>query len=125
MRKKIGSAKLIGDLYYFDGVFSNKLAQGLSSASSLSIYEQIILWHLRLGHPSFLYLKYLFPSLFKGLDCSSFYCENCYLSKSHHTTYDIKPYVPSKPFYLIHSDVWRPSKITIISRKKMVCYLHR
>ena len=107
-RKKIGSAKLIDGLYYFDGVFSNKRAQGLSSVSSLSIYKQITFWRLRLVHPSFLYLKHLFPTLFKGLDCSSFYCESCYLSKSHRTTYYPKPYVPSKPFYLIHSDVWGP-----------------
>ncbi|KAL6337350.1 hypothetical protein AAG906_036664 [Vitis piasezkii] len=41
--KKIGSAKLIDGLYYFDGVFSNKRAQGLSSVSSLFVYEQIML----------------------------------------------------------------------------------
>ena len=116
-RKKIGSAKLIDGLYYFDGVFSNKRAQGLSSVSSLSVYEQLMFWHLRLGHLGFLYLKHFFPTLFKGLDCSSFYCESFYLSKNHRTTYYPKPYVPSKPFNLIHSDVWRPSKITTISRK--------
>ena len=42
-RKKIGSVKLIDGLYYFDGVFSNKRAQGLSSVSSFSVYEQIML----------------------------------------------------------------------------------
>ena len=107
-RKKIGSAKLIDGLYYFDGVFSNKRAQGLSSVSSLSVYEQLMFWHLRLGHPGFLYFKHFFPTLFKGLDCSSFYYESCYLPKSHRTTYYPKPYVSSKPFNLIHSDVWGP-----------------
>ena len=63
--KKIDSAKLINGLYYFDGVFSNKRTQGLSSVSSLSVYEQIMFCHLRLGHPGFLYLKHLFPTLFK------------------------------------------------------------
>ena len=38
--KNIGSAKLIDDLYYFDGVFSNKRTQGLSSVSSLSVYDK-------------------------------------------------------------------------------------
>ena len=85
-RRKIGSAKLIDGLYYFDGDFSsNKKAQGLSSVSSNSVYEQIMAWHLRLGHPSFPYLKHLFPHLFKCLECSSFYCESCFLSKSHRT----------------------------------------
>ena len=84
-----------------------------------------MLWHLRLGNPSFAYLKHLFPTLFKGLDCSSFYCKSCYLSKSHRTIYLPKPYNSSKTFYLIHSDVWGPSRITAISKEKMVCYLYR
>ena len=117
--KRIGSAKIIDGLYYFDGDSSiNKKAQGLSSVSSTTMYEQIMLWHLRLGHPSFPYLKHLFPTLFRGLDFSSFYCESCCLSKSHRTTYLPKPYTSSKPFYLIHSDVWGPSRVTTISRKK-------
>ena len=110
---------MIGGLYYLDGDFSdNKKVQALSSVGSNSVYEQIMLWHLRLGHPSFPYLKHLFPNLFKGLDCSSLYCESCCLSKSHRNTYLPKPYVSSKPFYLIHSDVWGPSRITTISKKK-------
>ncbi|XP_059632903.1 eIF-2-alpha kinase GCN2 isoform X3 [Cornus florida] len=117
--KTIGSAKMIDGLYYFeDDISSNKKAQGLSSFRSIPVREQIMLWHFRLGHPSFPYLKKLFPSLFKGLDCSSFYCENCFLSKSHRTTYSPKPYQTSKPFYLIHSDVWGPSRITTLSGKK-------
>ncbi|RVW69990.1 hypothetical protein CK203_052724 [Vitis vinifera] len=38
--KKIGSAKLIDGLYYLDGVFPNKWAHGLSSASSLSVMNK-------------------------------------------------------------------------------------
>ena len=62
--KTIGSAKMIDGLYYFrDELSSNKMAQGLSSISSLSIRDQIMVWHYRLGHPSFSYLKHLFPML--------------------------------------------------------------
>jgi len=116
----IGSARMVNGLYYFDDNFlRNKQALGFStSISSLSIREQIMIWHLRLGHPSFSYLKYLFPVLFKNVDCSFFQCESCHLSKSHQTTYSSKPYRASKPFYLIHSDVWGPSKITTSSGKK-------
>ncbi|KAI3454849.1 hypothetical protein Pfo_011512, partial [Paulownia fortunei] len=74
--------------------------------------------HNRLGHLSFFYLKHLFPSLFKGLDCTSFHCETCFLAKSHRNSYNIKPYCASKPFYLIHSDVWGPSRITTLTGKK-------
>ena len=74
--------------------------------------------HNRLGHPSFFYLEHLFPDLFKGLDCTSFDCETCFLAKSHCNSYKIKLYCASKPFYLIHSDVWGPSKITTLTGKK-------
>ena len=69
----IGSARMINGLYYFEGnLLSNKIAQGLSSISSLSVRDQIMVWHCRLGHPSFSYLKSLFPVLIKKVDPSSF-----------------------------------------------------
>ena len=77
-----------------------------------------MLWHRRLGHPSFQYLKYLFPKLFKALDCSKLHCEACHLAKDHRVSFPIKPYFASKPFYLFHSDVWGPSKLSILSGKK-------
>ena len=110
-RKMIGSAKMVNGLYYFDESSNNGKGPscGLSS-SIISVRDQIMLWHLRLGHPSFPYLKYLYPELFKSVDCFSFQCETCYLSKSHKNSYISKPYIASKPFYLIHSDVWGPPK---------------
>ena len=36
-----------------------------ASVSSTSTYDRIMLWNLRLGHPSFSYLKHLFPGIFK------------------------------------------------------------
>ena len=123
------STRMVDGLYYFDNnLLTNKQAQGLStSMSSLSAREKIIIWYLRLGHPSFSYLKYLFLDLFKNVDCSSFKLESCLLSKSHHSTYNPKLYCASKPFNLIHSDVWSPSRITTYSgfRKKMVCNFYR
>ena len=105
--------------YFVSNPFENKTAQGYSgSVSSISAHEKIMLWHLRLGHPSFPYLKRLFPKLFQYLDCYSLHCDSCYLSKSHRATYLTKPYRASKPFYLIHSDVWGPSRITTRTGKK-------
>ena len=116
----IGSARLIDNLYYFDdNRFENKQAQGfIGSVRSILVHDQIMLWHNRLRHPSLFYLKHLFPDLFKGLDCTSFDCETCFLAKSHCNSYKIKLYCASKPFYLIHSDVWGPSKITTLTGKK-------
>lgn len=85
--------------------------------SSNSTYEQVMLCHYRLGHPNFPYLKHLFLALFKGWDCSSFQCENHFLSKSNCSTCVSKLYHPSKPLYLIQSDVCRPSKVETLSQK--------
>ncbi|XP_062075663.1 uncharacterized mitochondrial protein AtMg00810-like [Humulus lupulus] len=57
--KTIGSARMIYDLYYFeDNISKNKIAQAFSSISSFSVHDQIMVWHYRLGHPSFSYLKH-------------------------------------------------------------------
>lgn len=83
MGMMIGSARMIEGFYYFnDNLFCNEQAQGLSdSTSSVFVHEEIMLWHRRLGHPSFPYLNHLFPSLFKNLDYNSFDCDVFHLSK--------------------------------------------
>ena len=46
--------RMFDGLYYFEeGFSSNKITQGLSSISSLTVHEKIMLWHHRLGHPNF------------------------------------------------------------------------
>ena len=68
--RTIGSARMINGLYYFDdNLSSDKKAQGFSSISFISVREQIMVGHCRLGHPSFSYLKHLFPSLLKNRLC--------------------------------------------------------
>jgi len=42
--------------------------------------KKIWLWHRRLGHPSFGYLKNLFPSLFHKCNISDFICETCVMT---------------------------------------------
>ncbi|KAL6344335.1 hypothetical protein AAG906_037913 [Vitis piasezkii] len=68
--KRIGNAKELGGLYYFeDDNFENKQASTRSCASSsLFRKKKIMLWNFRLGHPNFQYLKHSFPSLFRNKD---------------------------------------------------------
>ena len=117
----IDNVRLIHSLYYFDdNSFNNKQVQGLSdSFSSIYVRDRIIFWYLWLGHPSFLYFKHLFPTLYKNADCSSFHFKRCYLSKSHHVSYLSNSYHASKPFYLIHIDVWDLSRIITNSDKRL------
>lgn len=77
-----------------------------------------MLWHHRLGHPSYSYLKCLFPSLFDNKNSIPFDCEICQLAKHTRTSFPPKTYSPTTPFSLIHSDIWGPSKITTSNGKK-------
>lgn len=81
----------------------------------LSVKDDIMLWHYRLGHPNFVYLNKLFPSLFKNKNISDFQCEICQLAKHHRAIFSSQPYKPSRPFFLIHSDLWGPSRVKNIS----------
>jgi len=67
--------------------------------------KSIWLWHCRLGHPSFGYIKHLLTKLFLGLDPSVFNCDTCILAKSHRVPFSINSNKSSTPFALIHTDV--------------------
>jgi hypothetical protein len=77
--------------------------------------KQILLWHRRLGHPSFGYLQHVFPDLFPGLSNLDIKCETCILAKSHRVTYPLSMNKSDIPFALIHSDVWGPSPKSTLS----------
>ncbi|KAI3788025.1 hypothetical protein L2E82_00620 [Cichorium intybus] len=111
--KMIGSAKVQGELYHCEA--DNKSNhQALSSLADVSSSNKIMLWHNRLGHPNFMYLKKLFPDLFNK-NVRNLECEVCQLAKHTRSSYSPVPYKPSSPFHLIHSDVWGPSRVKNIS----------
>ena len=80
--------------------------------SSMSNDQKIMLWHRRLGHLNLLYLKRLFPNLFDNKEhVDNFQCEACQLAKHYHATFKAQPYKSSKPFEMIHSDIWSLSRV--------------
>jgi hypothetical protein len=102
-KRMIGGGFEKDGLYYFRP-FHNSIPSALRS--SVSPYQ----WHCRLGHPSFLNLQKLVPSL---SDFSSFNCETCELSKHHRATFKLRNDEPClHPFELVHSDVWGPARTT-------------
>ena len=109
LRKKNG-------LYYVsrDNAFPRHQSPHKLSLTVVSNYD-IMLWHKRLGHPSFSYLRFLYPHLFINKEKVSFQCEHCILAKQTHSNHPIHPHTPSKPFYLIHSDIWGPTRIPNLS----------
>ena len=109
----IGRGTKRGGLYYIDD-FSTGRANNIQHSSGVK-QRQIWLWHLRLGHPSFSYLKKLLPDLFSDLQDSDFKCDTCMLAKSHRVSYPLRSNKSDMPFALIHSDVWGPSPISTSS----------
>ena len=79
---------------------------------TISSNSEILLWHKRLGHPSFSYLRRLYPSLIINNEKLVLQCEHCILAKQTHNTYLTHPHTPFKPFYLIHNDIWGPTRIS-------------
>ena len=78
------------------------------------------LWHHRLGHSSFNYMKCLFLALFSDLHDSDFIFDTCMLVKSHRVPFPISLNKSDIPFVLIHFDVWGPSPIITVS--SISCY---
>ena len=107
-------------LYFFeDGINLGRQAHNTYFEFVLVTNEnEIMLWHFSLGYPNFQYLKHLVPKLFINKYQSSFHCEICKLAKHHCTFFPSQPYKSSKPFSVIHSNVWGPSRVGVFSRKK-------
>ena len=117
--RMIGNVRQQGSLYFFEEG-SDLGGQNPSTCFNfISVYNHrdVMLWHLRLGYPSFHNLKILLPSLFINKNPSLFECEICELAKHHHISFPMQPYKPSEPFSLIHSDTWGPSQISTFSGK--------
>jgi len=72
-KKIIGCGTKRGGLYYLDD-FSKGEAHLTHHQFSIKERE-IWLWHHRLGHPSFIYLRHLFPYLFLHLKNVEFTCD--------------------------------------------------
>lgn len=115
----IGGAEQNGGLYFLTqgSSIGRQGQQTCFNSISVSSDKEIMLWHDRLGHPNFQYLKYLIPKLFMNKNHLSFRCESCELAKHHRAVFPSQPYKKSKPFTLIHSDVWGPSRVTTFSGK--------
>ncbi|KAJ9556676.1 hypothetical protein OSB04_011290, partial [Centaurea solstitialis] len=103
-REIIGRGTERGGLYYVDEVTH----QGHAMLAHGTADRQLWLWHRRLGHPSFGYLKMLFPSLFLNKS-TCIKCETCVLAKNHRVSFNSSNTRVNSVFSLVHSDVWGPA----------------
>ncbi|KAL0655138.1 hypothetical protein Bca4012_075722 [Brassica carinata] len=89
------------------------------NAASTSKYLSMVLWHHRLGHPSYKVLSTL-PVLdnFK-IDSSDFsQCDICFRAKQTRKVFPESFNKADAPFSLIHCDVWGPYRTTSSSGVK-------
>ncbi|RDY13278.1 hypothetical protein CR513_01831, partial [Mucuna pruriens] len=94
IKRMIVSAKERDRLYYFDdGPDLSKQCPNIFLNSTFVSQDNDIM----LGHPSFQYLKYLFPNLFINKSPFSLQCEICQFA-NHHTPFPSHPYKSTVPY---------------------------
>lgn len=107
--KILGYGTRRGRLYYLeDSHESQAFHTGVKEVNK----SMAMLWHRRLGHLSFGYLKKLKPNLFLNLVESEFKCDICELAKNTRILYVPSNNKVSTPLIKIHSDVWGPAPIS-------------
>ncbi|KAI5340660.1 hypothetical protein L3X38_019934 [Prunus dulcis] len=118
-RKIIGYGTRKGKLYFLDLATSGetRISQAFKTSGDSTEKNQnfIWLWHRRLGHASFGYLKKLFPSWFSKLSYFNFRCDVCELAKSHRVSFPLSMNKSTVPFAIVHSDVWGPAPVSTFS----------
>lgn len=89
--KEISRAKESNGLNYLGGTSNNKGHMILYAINSVSMSQKrIMLWHSRLGHPIFDYMRILLPN---SMNISTlFQCDTCKFSKQTCSTYLSVPY---------------------------------
>lgn len=98
----------LGRLYYLE---ENQQSQALHTSISQANKSVAWLWHRRLGHLSFNYLRKLKPNLFLNVKDNDFKCGVCELAKSKKNSYIPSSNKTVVPFMVIHSDIWGPAKV--------------
>lgn len=127
-KEMIGGANHQDELYILETIRSG-CSKGYSSVYSCmdktdvsrigkSRIDLILLWHRKLGHPNFLYLKKLNPDFFNDVSFDCIKCETYLYGKQSRAQYPPKLYGESKPFNLIHSDIWGLSKILNVNGRR-------
>ena len=110
----IGRGNLYNNLYILE-TENNSLSSSTPAACSFSgsVMTDSLLWHQRLGHPSPVALQKLvsvIPSL-KSFSCREFHCSIFPLAKQKRLAFVSHNNLASKPFDLVHLDVWGPFSV--------------
>jgi transposase InsO family protein len=113
--QELGTGRILGTgtvhngLYYLD-----EGSDEVALATKMSPCQELLLLHRRLGHPSFATMSHCYPSLFGSCHKESLVCDACELAKHTRVSYPSLGRRSSKPFEIIHSDVWGPCEVNSI-----------
>ena len=110
--------KLTSGLYHIQ----SKVFHGASTSSAnfsaaannnycLSIVDTAKLWHLRLGHLPFSRIKLLLPDCDISACLHDVICQVCPMAKLPRKSFPHSSLKTSKPFEMLHIDVWGPYKV--------------
>ncbi|WVZ64613.1 hypothetical protein U9M48_014108 [Paspalum notatum var. saurae] len=110
--QKLGTGRIIGTGTVHNGLYYlNEGSDGVAFAAKMSPCQELLLLHRRLGHPSFPSMSRTYPHIFKG----SLVCDECEFAKHKRVPYPSLGLRSNKPFDVIHSDVWGPCEVHLIS----------
>ncbi|CAA7061254.1 unnamed protein product [Microthlaspi erraticum] len=107
----IGRGKLLHNLYVLDTPTHTTSSSSLPSFCGSVLVDDNV-WRQRLGHPSLptmQKLKAALPS--SAIVSDSFHCSICPLAKQKRLAYVSHNNLASKPFDLVHIDIWGPFHI--------------
>jgi GAG-pre-integrase domain len=76
---------------------------------------ELIFLHCRLGHIPFTILIKLYPKLYSRCNKTKLVCDTCEFAKHTRTMYPISGNRSSSCFDIVHSDIWRPSRVASLS----------
>lgn len=110
--KTLGEGKVRKGLYCFHQKpnHNNDCPRNTTCSMAAQTTNSFTLWHHRLGHPSNdkliqMHKTQNFPS-FSG--CKSNPCTTCHFAKQHRLPFQDSSHCTSKPFELVHCDLWGP-----------------
>lgn len=111
--RMIGKGDICNDLYQLNltRTPSSTLAAAASSlfASNSPIPTTYELWHYRLSHVSDSYLSLLSNTLSHFTSNKIFFCGICPFTKLHCLHFPSSLHKTTKPFEIVHCDLWGPS----------------
>ena len=86
----------------------------MALSTNVTSSAPLVIWHGRLGHPSFKIIKSLVNSgliSFSSAMPSTFMCESCLCNKSQRLPFGHSTLTSTGPLELVYTDVWGPSPV--------------